>query len=83
MQVDEEVGEALARQVELMVDELHKEEEELEREPPEGQEVSHPLLQSPYTAFYLSFPPHPLSRPDCSTRKPVISTMNVFFCIVS
>lgn len=39
MQVDEAVGEALAERVEQMVDELHKEEAELEREPPEGQEV--------------------------------------------
>lgn len=38
-QVDEAVGEALAREVENMVQELHKEEEELSREPPEGQEV--------------------------------------------
>lgn len=38
-QVDEAVGEALARQVEKMVEELHQEEAELVREPPEGQEV--------------------------------------------
>lgn len=38
-QVDEAVGNALARRVEEMVEELHKEEAELVREPPEGQEV--------------------------------------------
>lgn len=37
--MDEAVGEALAKEVENMVEELHKEEEELNREPPEGQEV--------------------------------------------
>lgn len=42
-QVDEAVGEALAKEVEKMVQELHDEEEELCREPPEGQEVRDPL----------------------------------------
>eukprot|EP00752_Nemacystus_decipiens_P013425 g11888.t1 len=36
--VDEAVGEALAREVEKMVQELHQEEEKLATEPPEGQE---------------------------------------------
>ena len=40
-QVDDAVSEVLAREVEKLVEELHKEEEELCREPPEGQEVSH------------------------------------------
>lgn len=35
-QVDEAVGEALARRVEQMVKELHDEEAKMEREPPEG-----------------------------------------------
>lgn len=37
--MDAAVAEVLARQVELMVKELHEEEAHLEREPPEGQEV--------------------------------------------
>lgn len=43
-QVDEAVGAALAKQVEVMVDELHQEEAELEKEPPEGQEVNMPYI---------------------------------------
>lgn len=34
------MGEALAKQVELMVKELHQEDEEREKEPPAGQEVN-------------------------------------------
>lgn len=66
-QVDEAIGEALARRVEEMVAELHEEEAGAAKEPPEGQEVSgsrygiphclqenHPTAVSTVLVWYFS-----------------------------